>query len=59
MIDLLRDKLEFVQGEYAEAKNRVTVLEKMQLDGNHALRMTSQKLVDAGKASLIGTFRKF
>lgn len=48
MIDLLRDKLEFQQGEYAGARNRVAEIEKMQRDDINALRATSDRLMDAG-----------
>lgn len=48
VIDLLRDKLEFHQGEFAGARNRVAEIEKMQRDDINALRATSDRLMDAG-----------
>ncbi|KAH8113252.1 hypothetical protein DFH11DRAFT_328565 [Phellopilus nigrolimitatus] len=48
VIDMFRDRLEYTQGELADAKNRIAELEMLQSQDNNVLRLSSKKLVDAG-----------
>ena len=49
VIDLFRDRLEFVQGEFAEAKNKICDLEREQSQSNSSLRLAAERLGHAGK----------
>lgn len=45
---MFRDRLEFTQGDLAEAKNRVMELEGLLARNGEALQSSSQQLVDTG-----------
>ncbi|KAL5527343.1 hypothetical protein ACEPAG_6134 [Sanghuangporus baumii] len=49
VIDMFRDRLELVQGDLAEAKNRIMELEGIQLQNSGTLRSSSQQLGDSGR----------
>ncbi|KAL5488097.1 hypothetical protein ACEPAI_6205 [Sanghuangporus weigelae] len=49
VIDMFRDRLELVQGDLAEAKNRIMELEGIQVQNSGSLQSSSQQLGDSGK----------
>lgn len=49
MIDLFRDRLEFVQVELADAKSRNSELEHLQVRDAVALKASSENIVTMGK----------
>lgn len=49
MIDMYRDRLEFVHGELADAKQRSLLLESSRADDKTLLTQSTKKLADTGQ----------